>query len=76
MPDDKTATLTLNKASDQEKPADPAKRELPAHVKMKTPYAYYEDGGRLRSWAEGEMVTDPSEIALLVERKAPFWVPA
>jgi hypothetical protein len=56
----------------------PAKPELPAKIKMITEYGFYEGEGEdkhFRHWKEGAAVTDPAEIALLVERKAPYWVP-
>lgn len=47
--------------------------ELPKSVKLAAPYAFYEDeGGALRTWAAGQTVEDPAEIAILVERGALF----
>lgn len=59
-------------AAAPEAPAEAAPApELPAKLRMTHPYAFFEEAGRLRSWAVGEIVTDLHEIALLVERKAP-----
>lgn len=67
-----------DKKPEDKKPAVPEKPALPAKIKMITEYGFYEGEGEdqhFRHWAEGAAVTDPAEIALLVERHAPFWVP-
>lgn len=35
-------------------------------------FAFYGDDGLLRRWQEAAVVTDPDEIAMLLERKAPL----
>ncbi len=45
---------------------------LPSSVTLAAPYAFYDDAGELRSWAQGRVVDDPAEIALLVDRGAIF----
>lgn len=69
MPDDK-------KPEPAPKPAE--KPELPAVIKLKRPYAFWEgegEGRYLRQWAEGARITDRAEIELLVGRGAEYWVP-
>jgi hypothetical protein len=56
----------------EEPTSDP--KPMPAKVKMESLYGYYEDGGRYRSWAQYDVITDEAEIRLLVERGAPFSV--
>lgn len=46
--------------------------EAPTKVTLAAPYGFYEDDGALRSWAQGQQVEDPDEIALLIERGAIF----
>lgn len=46
--------------------------ELPASVKLASPYAFYDDAGELQSWAAGQVVEDAAVIALLVDRGAIF----
>lgn len=42
-----------------------------APLRLTAHYAYYDDDGAFKSWAEGVIVTDPEEIELLTARKAP-----
>lgn len=53
---------------------DTAKAEpsLPASVTLEHLYSYYGDDGLLRTWGQGVVITDPSEIADLITRKAPL----
>jgi len=44
--------------------------ELPKQIKLAAPYAFYDDDGKLHSWAAGAIVTDADEIATLIERGA------
>lgn len=46
--------------------------ELPKSVKLAAPYAFYDDGGALRSWSAGQVVEDSVEIAMLVDRGVLF----
>lgn len=48
---------------------------LPSSLTLAAPYGFYEGEGDqqvLRMWQAGQTVTDPAEIALLVERGAVF----
>ena len=51
---------------------DDESAELPASVKLASPYAFYDDAGALQSWAAGQVVDDAAVIALLVDRGAIF----
>ena len=67
MPPDekKSSTLSLSE------PPAPAKPALPEKLRVNQEHGFYEDTGRLRLWHEGDVVTDPTEIALLLDRGAP-----
>jgi len=43
---------------------------LPARIELVRPHSFIDDAGLHRMWNQGQAVTDPAEIALLVERKA------
>lgn len=45
---------------------------LPASATLAAPYAFYDDDSKLHSWAAGQVISDPNELALLVERGAIF----
>ena len=50
----------------EEQPApEPAKPH-----RVIAPHAYYTDDGSLMSWADGQVITDPAEIAHLKRRGA------
>jgi hypothetical protein len=53
-------------------PPAPEQPKMPAKLKMLSLYGFFDDNKRYRSWHEGDVITDPSEIQLLVERKAPI----
>lgn len=40
----------------------------PVSVTVAQHYAFYDDSGAVRSWMEGQVVTDPEQIATLLER--------
>jgi hypothetical protein len=46
--------------------------ELPATVTLAAPYGFIDEDGERRYWGAATVVTDPDEIALLVERGAIF----
>lgn len=52
-------------------PPEPPKAAL-SHVVLTRPFSFYGDTGSLHRWQEGAVVTDPVEIAMLIERKAPL----
>jgi hypothetical protein len=74
MPDDKKPDP---KPAAQPDPTPPTPT-LPTKIRITAAeYGFWEGEGaskRYRGWKEGEDVTDPAEVALLVERGAPFVV--
>lgn len=74
MPDDKKSDQK-SAAQEDPKPAAPA---LPEKIRITAAeYGFWEGEGtskRYRGWKEGEDVTDPAEVDLLVKRGAPFVV--
>lgn len=56
-------------------PAKPkAKVPLPQSIKMVKPHGFIDDKGKHRYWQQGQVVFEPDDIAVLVERKATFEV--
>ncbi len=51
-------------------PETPIDVARPARIELVRPHSFIDDAGRHRMWNQGQAVTDPAEIALLVERKA------
>lgn len=45
---------------------------LPASATLAAPYAFYDDDGERHSWAAGQVLVDPDEIAMLLDRGALF----
>jgi hypothetical protein len=45
---------------------------IPAVVEMASAFGFYDDQSVGHFWAEGQIVTDPTDIALLVAQNAPF----
>ncbi|WP_208667574.1 hypothetical protein [Pseudomonas arsenicoxydans] len=41
-------------------------------VTLASYYGFYDDEGNGRFWSEGQVVTDPADIELLLERDAPL----
>lgn len=66
MPDPKADKAADAPTKPADAPAAPSKS-----VVMEANYGFYEDSGRFRSWKEGEVVTDPAEVKLLLDRGAP-----
>lgn len=63
-----------SKPAAPEKPtaeAEKPKPSLPSKVRLVWPYGFIDENGRHRAWKGGDVVADPAEIALLIERKAP-----
>ena len=46
--------------------------ELPESVTLAAPHAFYDDNGALHNWHQGQIVTDPEQIALLISRGVIF----
>ena len=60
----------MRAAPPAEKPKPTAKAELPESITLKRPHGFIdEDTGAHRYWQPG-LVTNPDDIALLIERKA------
>ena len=57
----------------EQKPAPKAKA-LPKSVTLARPFGFIDDSGAMRYWNPG-VVTDPADIATLIERKAPVEIP-
>ncbi|QOR55276.1 MAG: hypothetical protein SHS37scaffold220_45 [Phage 67_12] len=45
---------------------------VPASATLAAPYAFYDDEGAMHSWAAGQVLVDPDEIAMLLDRGALF----
>jgi hypothetical protein len=43
---------------------------LPRAIRLTHPHSFIDENGRHRTWRAGDLITDPAEVALLVERKA------
>lgn len=62
-------------AAPEQKPAEkPAKKALPKSVTLARPYGFIDDSGAMRYWNPG-VVSEPADIATLIERKAPVEIP-
>jgi len=59
-------------ADAQASPAKPDPATLPQSVTLASPYGFYDDDGAGNWWAAGQVVTDPDEIMILIERDAPL----
>lgn len=46
--------------------------ELPESVTLAAPHAFYDDNGALHNWHQGQVVTDPEQVALLISRGVIF----
>jgi hypothetical protein len=51
-----------------------AKKEekVPDRVTVASYYGFYDEDGNGRFWSEGQVVTEPDDIALLIKRDAPL----
>ena len=49
----------------------PLPEPMPTSVKLTEPYGFYDEDGALSFWAATQVVDDPNEILILIERKAP-----
>jgi hypothetical protein len=47
------------------------KADLPAKLQLTAPYGFIDENDRARNWRAGDIITDPAEIALLIDRVAP-----
>jgi len=76
MSDVQSKPVTPAKATKAEKKASPTKPEtvnrgdLPESVKLAAPHGFYDEAGDLQAWLQGETVTSPEDIALLIDRGA------
>lgn len=51
---------------------DPMPSPMPTKVVLTNIYGFLDDEGGNNFWSEGQEVTDPDEILILVERDAPI----
>lgn len=58
-------------AKAQKDDGKPMPATLPDSITVTAQYGYYDDGGTLKMWQEGHIVTDPDVIEDLLERDAP-----
>lgn len=58
--------------ADVTKIIDTDEAECPVSVTLAAPYAFYDDDGVLHSWGQGCVVSDPADIACLVDRGVIF----
>ena len=54
------------------KPAPAVQTVEAESVTLESHYAFADDEGNVHAWHEGQVVTDPDHIAILVKRKAPL----
>jgi hypothetical protein len=45
---------------------------MPTRVTLTEPYGFYDDDGGMNMWSATQVVEDPDEILILMERKAPL----
>jgi len=53
---------------------DATEGQMPARVILTAPHGFIDENNRHRYWNAGEIVSDPHEVALLMERGAPIEV--
>lgn len=46
--------------------------QMPARIVLIAPHGFIDENDRHRYWNAGEIVSDPHEVALLIERGAPI----
>jgi hypothetical protein len=44
--------------------------DVPESITLSAPHGFIDDEGNHRYWQQGQVVTDPEEVALLIEREA------
>lgn len=49
---------------------EPQAAVYPASIELVTPYGFYDDNDTLKMWQPGQVVSDPDEVKLLVDRGA------
>ena len=72
MSDDNTTSTTTAEAQAPATKKAQAKAKLPAQVTLAALYGFYDDDNQFRGWNEGQVVTDPDHIELLIARGAPL----
>jgi hypothetical protein len=68
------ADLAALKPSEDAAPAKAKNGALPDQVTLASLYGFYDEAGHFHGWGEGQVVTDPDHIAVLIERGAPLAV--
>jgi hypothetical protein len=64
-----SAALQAAPAKAMPRPSAPA---LPVRAVLARQFEFYGTSGSLHRWQEGAVVTDPVEIAMLIESRAPL----
>ena len=70
MSNDDTLPMSAEAPKD-EKPEEPKK--YPKKVQMTHLFAFFDDVGRRREWHAGDVITDSSEIKILVDHGTPVF---
>lgn len=52
--------------------APDASAGLPEKVRIAKLHGYFDENHRYREWHEGDVVSDPAEVSLLISRQAPL----
>jgi hypothetical protein len=61
--------------SAEDPPAEqPAEKTYPKKIQMTHLFAFFDEVGRRREWHAGDIITDPSEIKILVDHGTPVFV--
>jgi hypothetical protein len=71
-PTDQATPADVIAAADKAAARVAAKTDLPGKIRLTAPYGFMDENERHCFWTAGSVVTDPAEIALLVERAAPI----
>jgi hypothetical protein len=69
--------MTKTPKTPQHNDAPEAKKhsgDLPAKIRLVEPHGFIDDAGEHRYWQQGQNVTDPDDIAILVDRAANYEV--
>lgn len=58
-------------AASEAQPPAKAEAKYPAKVRLTSLHGFIDEDDRHRTWQEGDVVSDPSEVKLLTDRGAP-----
>lgn len=65
---------TLPMSAEAPPTEQPAEKKYPKKIKMTSLFAFFDDVGRRREWHAGDVITDASEIKILVDHGTPVFV--